>query len=178
MRKNQFLKFIEILQADAVSFDIHSIFQFLKSFYLNAGFSSVVIYRVQTLFTRRFTIFLAKFLSRINLSLNGIDFVIGSNIGPGLRVNHPVGIVVGNRVVAGSNLILMQNVTLGQKGFDSTVTNLNLNPVIGNNVSIGANSVILGGIRVGNNCEIGACTFLSNNVPDDSVVIGNPAKIR
>src|SRR5690554_6001525 len=48
---------------------------------------------------------------------------------------------------------------------------------IGNNVFIGINSVILPGVKIGNNVVIGACSVVTKDVPDNSVVAGNPARI-
>lgn len=58
-------------------------------------------------------------------------------------------------------------------------TNLKSNkaPIIGNNVQIGANSVIIGDITIGDNCVIGAGSVVCKDVPPYSVVVGNPAKI-
>lgn len=49
--------------------------------------------------------------------------------------------------------------------------------VIGNNVFIGMNSVILMGTKVGNNCIIGAGSIVKGTFPDDCVIAGNPAKV-
>lgn len=48
---------------------------------------------------------------------------------------------------------------------------------IGNNCFIGARSFILSGTTIGNNCIVGAGSVVSGNVPDDSVIAGNPAVI-
>lgn len=50
-------------------------------------------------------------------------------------------------------------------------------PTIGNNVTIHCNSVIVGNIIIGNNVVIGAGTVLTKSVPDNCVVVGNPAFI-
>jgi hypothetical protein len=49
--------------------------------------------------------------------------------------------------------------------------------VIGNNVYIGMNAIILKGISIGNNVIIGAGSVITQDVPDNCVVAGNPAKI-
>ena len=49
--------------------------------------------------------------------------------------------------------------------------------IIGKNVFLGANAVILPGIKVGDNAIIGAGAVVTKNVPPDSIVVGNPAKI-
>lgn len=50
-------------------------------------------------------------------------------------------------------------------------------PTIGNNVTIFANSVVVGPIKIGDNVTVGACTFINKNIPDNYTVLGNPAKI-
>lgn len=49
--------------------------------------------------------------------------------------------------------------------------------VIGNNVFIGINTIILKGVSIGNNVIIGANSVITKDVPDNSVVCGNPAKV-
>lgn len=50
-------------------------------------------------------------------------------------------------------------------------------PTIGNNVSIGVNVVIIGDVHIGNNVTIGAGTVITKDIPDNAVVVENPAKI-
>ena len=49
--------------------------------------------------------------------------------------------------------------------------------IIGDNVFIGANSVVLPGIKIGNNAIIGAGSIVTKDVPNNVVVVGNPAKV-
>jgi serine O-acetyltransferase len=73
-------------------------------------------------------------------------------------------------VVIGDRFGVMHNVTIG--------TNMRGGaPVIGDDVFIGVNSTVLGRIKIGNRVNIGANTAVSTNVPDDSIVIGSPARI-
>ena len=50
-------------------------------------------------------------------------------------------------------------------------------PVIGNRVYIGLNSTIVGGISIGDDVLIAPNTFVNEDVPSHSIVIGNPCKI-
>lgn len=50
-------------------------------------------------------------------------------------------------------------------------------PVIGDNVTLGANVTIIGDVHIGNNVIIGAGSVVVKNVPDNCVVAGNPAKV-
>lgn len=51
------------------------------------------------------------------------------------------------------------------------------NVVIGNNVFVGAGSIILPGVHIGNRVIIGAGSIVSKDIPDNSVAVGNPAKV-
>ena len=50
-------------------------------------------------------------------------------------------------------------------------------PIIGDNVCMNANSIIIGGVSIGNNVLIAPGAFINFDVPDNSIVIGNPGKI-
>lgn len=85
---------------------------------------------------------------------------------------HPVGIVIGKGVKIGNKCTVYQNVTIGSKN------NLGQNyPKIGDNVTIYANSCIFGDVIIGDNVIIGACSLINKDIPSNSIVAGNPAKI-
>lgn len=88
---------------------------------------------------------------------------------------HPVGIVIGYKVVLGKGCKIYHNVTIGAK--DTKNFKKAPYPKIGDNVLIYPNSIIIGDISIGDNAIIGAGTIVLNDVPSDSIVIGNPAKI-
>ena len=86
---------------------------------------------------------------------------------------HPVGVVISKNAIIGKNCVIYQNVTIG----DGKEINNRKAPIIGNNVVIYANAVVIGGITIGNNAVIGAGAVVLNDVPENSVVVGNPARI-
>lgn len=49
--------------------------------------------------------------------------------------------------------------------------------VIGNNVNIGWNAIIMPGVQIGDNCIIAAGAIVTKNIPDNSVAVGMPAKV-
>ena len=48
---------------------------------------------------------------------------------------------------------------------------------IGNNVHIGTNAMIMPNVKIGNNCVIGSCAVVTKDVPDNSIVVGIPARV-
>jgi serine O-acetyltransferase len=165
-----------LVSADASRRNISNVTFFVLKSTIRSGDSAVILYRLQSYLATKSNI-LAKCFSRLNLVLNGIEFVLGSEIGPGLVITHPVGIVVGNKVKAGANLLLMQGVSLGQLGFDNSREALTGNPQIGDNVSVGASAIILGKVLIGDNCIVGAGAVVLKNVPSGFKAIGNPAEL-
>ena len=90
----------------------------------------------------------------------------------GTRFAHPIGIVIAEDVIIGKHCDIYQNVTIGKKyGTEGK------SPVIGDNIQIYANACVLGDIKIGNNVIIGASSVVLNDVPDNAIVAANPAKI-
>ena len=88
---------------------------------------------------------------------------------------HPVGIVINQGAKIGENCKIFQNVTIGMgKYFEKSKSNT---PVIGNNVTIYANSVIIGGVTIGDNAVVGAGSVVLKDVEANTVVAGNPARV-
>jgi serine O-acetyltransferase len=88
---------------------------------------------------------------------------------------HPIGIVIGMKVEIGFDCTIYQNVTIGTKDTEHFLTASY--PQIGNNVTIFPNAIIIGNIIIGNNATIGAGSIVLNDVPENSVVVGNPARL-
>lgn len=91
-------------------------------------------------------------------------------IGPGLTIYHGFGLVVNDHSVIGSGVILRNGVVIGNKVPGGPC------PTIEDGVEIGANAVIIGGVRIGRNSKIGAGSVVTKDVAARSVVAGNPAR--
>ena len=108
---------------------------------------------------------------RFTETLLGIGLPKSVRVGPGLRIWHFGNIFIHPKVVIGSNCTLRQGVTIGNRNNDDRV------PVIGDNVEFGAYAQVLGNVRIGNNCKIGAMSVVLSDVPDGATAIGIPARI-
>ena len=104
-----------------------------------------------------------------------VELQIKTSVGPGLVIYHGQGLVVHEGTKIGKNVILRNNTTIGNKITSSG--KITAAPTIGDNVEIGSNCVIIGEISIGNNSIIGAGSVVTKNVPKNSVVVGNPARI-
>ncbi len=110
-----------------------------------------------------------RVLKKLKLKYS-VDVGINTRIGDGFWVEHYTGMVIGDGVKIGENCTVYQGVTLGQRKGKY--------PEVLNNVTIYPNTIILGDIIVGNNAQVLAGSIVINDVPDNAVVAGNPAKFK
>lgn len=85
---------------------------------------------------------------------------------------HPIGIVIGKNVVIGKSCTIYQNVTIGVANNKQEIY-----PIVGNDVIIYANAIVIGGVVIGDGAVIGAGCIVTKNVPPDKIAIGSPMRI-
>lgn len=108
------------------------------------------------------------FISWYRPGCDSLIIPFSTKIGKGMRTAHCYATVL-NAESIGDNFSFLHCTTIGKKE--------GRRPRIGNNVSLGANVVVLGDITIGNNVTIGAGSVVVKDVPDNAVVVGNPARV-
>lgn len=101
----------------------------------------------------------------------GADIPLGSQIGGGLLLLHPNGIVIHPDARIGPNCLIFQQVTLGSGGPLPGV------PTLGAHVDVGAGAKILGGVSIGSRAVIGANAVVLCHVPPGATAVGVPARV-
>jgi serine O-acetyltransferase len=97
--------------------------------------------------------------------VTGADIPLNCQIGGGLLIPHPNGIVIHPESVIGVNCLIFQQVTIGSRSGAGL-------PVIGGHVDIGAGAKILGNVRIGDHARIGANAVVTKSVAPQGTAIG------
>ncbi|WP_298693155.1 serine acetyltransferase [uncultured Sulfuricurvum sp.] len=105
----------------------------------------------------------------------GIELPWNTSVGSGLKLYHGQGLVVNDHSIIGSNCTLRHNTTIGHKELSNGT--FSASPIIGDNVDIGSNVVIIGPVTIGDNVIIGAGSVVVKSLESNAVYAGNPAKL-
>ncbi len=137
------------------------------------GLHAVWGHRLSNWFWRHNAKTLARWISQLVRGLTGIEIHPGATIGPGLFIDHGMGVVIGETSEIGADVTLYHGVTLG----GTSVAKGKRHPTLGSNVVVGAGAKILGAIHIGENSRIGANAVVVKDVPSNSVVVGVPGQV-
>jgi len=137
------------------------------------GIQAVLLHRVAHFFWKIGLPFVPRYLSFVSRQLTGIDIHPGATIGGNFFIDHGQGVVIGETTEIGDNVTLYQGVTLG----GTSLENKKRHPTLKNNIIIGAGAKILGPVVIGNNVRVGANSVVVKDIPDNSVVVGIPGRI-
>lgn len=119
----------------------------------------------------------ARLLWHINLMLTGADLSVISEIGPGLIIVHPVSTQIFGRI--GANCTIW-----GHGGIGGGVSTQDIGagaglPIVGDNVTFSARSMVLGPVRIGDNCLLEPGVIVTQDAPSGSVIVAPQSrKIR
>ncbi len=153
---------VEIFRQDGSS---HSL---LRVFFAD-GTSANVLYRGMRWSVRWRLHPLALLIQWLNKLINGCVIGSGASFGPGFVLMHPTGVVINSKVTGGRNVTLESGVVIGDEKGHS--------PQLGNNVFVGAGAKIIGGICIGDNVKIGANSVVTRDAPNGATMLGIPATV-
>lgn len=110
----------------------------------------------------------ARLLWHINLTATGADLSVISEIGPGLIILHPLSTQVFGRI--GANCTIW-----GHGGIGGGVSTNNIGagaglPIVGDNVTFGARSMVLGPVRIGDNCVLEPGAIATRDASPGSII--------
>ncbi len=111
----------------------------------------------------------AAAIKYVNTVVTGADIALQAQIGPGLKLFHPAGVVIGPKAVIGARCTVMQGVTVGE-GVQGS-------PRLGDDVFIAPGAKIFGGLTVGARSVLGANAVVLDSIPSDCFAAGIPAKV-
>jgi len=145
----------------------------LELFFNYPGVWALFFYRISNALYRHKIPYLPRLISAIGQFLTVVDIHPAATIGRRVFIDHGVGIVIGETAVIEDDVLIYQQVTLGGVSLEKGKRH----PTIKSGTVIGAGAKILGNIIIGNNVKIGANSVVVKNVPDNSTAIGIPARI-
>ena len=144
----------------------------LKYLFFVPGFTYIFFFRHVSKSRFKLCRFIWSVFLYLTKVITHIQIPNGTIIGRGFRITHFGHIVINPNAVIGDNFNISQGCLIGNaRGKDSEV------PMIGDNVCMTANSIIVGDVRIGSNVLIAPGAFVNFDAPDNSIVIGNPGRI-
>ena len=114
-----------------------------------------------------------RIISHMTRFFTGIEIHPKAAIGRRFFIDHGMGVVIGETTIIKDDVLLYQGVTLGGTGKEHGKRH----PTLLNGVVVGAGAKILGNITIGEHVRVGAGSVFIDNVPDNSTVVGIPARI-
>ena len=143
------------------------------------GVKAVFFHRIANFFSTAKFYLIARIISQFSRFLTGIEIHPNAKIGKNLFIDHGMGVVIGETSEIGDNVTIYHNVTLG--GISPSINsdqqrNNKRHPTIMDNVVIGSGAQVLGPITVGKNSKIGSNAVVTNDVPDNAIMVGIPAR--
>ena len=142
------------------------------------GFKAIRYYRIAHELYKLGEHLEARILTEEAHIYTGVDIHPGAKIASPFFIDHGTGIVIGETTVIGKRVKMYQSVTLGALSLSKgrEMKGIKRHPTIGDDVTLYAGVSILGGdVTIGNRVTIGSNVFLTESIPDDTLVtIGKP----
>src|SRR5262249_43419444 len=115
----------------------------------------------------------ARLVSHVSRFLTGIEIHPAARLGPGVFIDHGMGVVIGETAEVAENVTRCQGGTLG----GTSLKREKRHPTLERSVVVGTGAAVMGAITVGEGTRIGAGSVVVHDVPPNSVVVGVPGKV-
>ena len=145
----------------------------LEVLLLYPGLHAVIGHKISNFLYRKDLFFSARLISQMFRFFTNIEIHPGAQINGTLFIDHGAGIVIGETAIIGNEVSFYHGVTLGGTGKETGKRH----PTIGDGVIIGAGAKLLGSIEIGNNVKIGANSVVLKSIPDGCTVVGTEGRI-
>jgi serine O-acetyltransferase len=142
-------------------------------FLLYPSIHARIAHRISHWFYKKNRRFIARLISQLARFFTGIEIHPGATLGDSILIDHGMGVVIGETAEVGDRVTIYHGTTLGGTGKDTGKRH----PTVGNDVFIGSGAKLLGPIYIGNNVKIGANSVVLKDVEDDCTAVGIPARI-
>ena len=127
----------------------------LEVFLLYPSIHARLAHMISHFLYKKNLLFLARLISQRARFLTGIEIHPGATLGAGILIDHGMGVVIGETAELGDRITIYHGTTLGGTGKEKGKRH----PTVGDNVVIGAGSVV------------------TKNIPDNTIAYGNPCRI-
>lgn len=165
---------------EAIKEDIHTAFRrdpaarsVLEVILCYPGLHAVWLHRVAHWLWMRGHKLMARLFSHLSRFLTGVEIHPGARIGRRLFIDHGAGVVIGETAEIGDDCLLYQGVVLGGTSREKGKRH----PTLRDRVVVGAGAVVLGPILLDRGSRVGAGSVVIRSVPEDSTVVGIPARV-
>jgi serine O-acetyltransferase len=116
----------------------------------------------------------ARVLMTVVRAVTGVEIHPAAVIGRRFFIDHGMGVVIGETAEVGDDVMLYHGVTLGGR----SLRKVKRHPTVGSRVTIGAGARILGPVYIGDDVQIGANSVVVKDIPAGAIATGIPATIR
>lgn len=152
---------------------------YLTAPFIYPSFQVLLAHRLANPLWRLGLRFIARFIMQFARWFTGIEIHPGATIGPGLFIDHGMGVVIGETAHIGRDVTLYHGVTLGgvMPAIGAAEQRcVKRHPTLKDYVIVGAGAQILGAITIGKCARVGGNSVVTKDVPDSMTVVGVPAR--
>jgi serine O-acetyltransferase len=145
----------------------------LQILLLYSGLHAIWAYRVAHALQLGGFSFLARALSQLARFFTGVEIHPAARIGRRFFIDHGSGVIIGETAEIGDDCLLYQGVTLGGTGNQTGKRH----PTLKDRVVVGSGAKVLGNIVIGSDVRVGANSVVLHDVPPLSTVVGIPGRV-